>query len=114
MEGVAGVGCTISAVLGYYLYQAAGFSLTFFICGVAFLPALFLLLCLKHPNEVDVEDVDEEDEAKNLLPGEALTEQKAPEANEPKKLKYSQLICKQRILMAAISGAVMGLVYDSL
>ena len=44
MEGVVGIGITISPILGSFIYNAVGFSTTFYIFGALLAPLALLIL----------------------------------------------------------------------
>ena len=49
-EGFVGIGCTLGPILGAFIYQAVGFSYTFYIFGAAMAPfALLICSCLDKP-----------------------------------------------------------------
>ena len=53
MEGVVGIGITISPLIGSFIYQAVGFSTTFYAFGAGMAPvSLVILLCLPTPKQV--------------------------------------------------------------
>jgi MFS family permease len=52
MEGVVGIGMTISPIMGVFIYNVVGFSATFYIFGTAMFPCAFLMLCLPDPKDV--------------------------------------------------------------
>ena len=53
MEGVVGIGITFSPVMGSFIYQAVGFSATFYIFGVSMSPvSLAVCLCLDDPKKI--------------------------------------------------------------
>ncbi len=56
MEGVVGIGCTISPVLGVFIYNAVGFSDTFYIFGSAMTPCAILMLCLPDPKKLKLKN----------------------------------------------------------
>ena len=45
MEGIVGVGITVSPIAGSFVYEAVGFSTTFYIFGAAMAPMSFVILC---------------------------------------------------------------------
>ena len=55
IESVAGLGVTMGPVLGTFVYQAVGFSATFWIFGGAMTPISFLILILL-PSPVQVKE----------------------------------------------------------
>ena len=68
-EGVCGIGCTLGPVLGAFVYNAVGFSDTFFIFGAAISPFAFIIgICLKKPGSQQAEEEEEnEDGGPDLL-----------------------------------------------
>lgn len=52
MEGVVGLGATISPIMGVFIYGAVGFANTFYIFGSAMAPCAFLMLCLPDPKDL--------------------------------------------------------------
>ena len=68
MEGVVGIGITISPILGVCIESAVGFSATFYIFGGAMSPCAFLMLCLPDPKDLRMKNsaigLDEKNENK--------------------------------------------------
>lgn len=63
MEGVVGVGCTLGPMVGSFVYQAVGFSTTFYIFGAAMSPtALMVCLLLGKPKKSAASPADNESE----------------------------------------------------
>ena len=53
MEGVVGIGITVSPVMGSFVYQAVGFSKTFYAFGLGMAPvSLVIILALPSPKQV--------------------------------------------------------------
>ena len=51
MEGVMGIGFTLGPVLGNYIYNAMGFSMTYYFVGSTLAPTALLVLCLRKPSK---------------------------------------------------------------
>ena len=49
MEGMMGIGFTLGPVIGNYIYNFVGFSMTYFTVGSTLAPSALLVLCLKKP-----------------------------------------------------------------
>jgi len=120
MEGICGVGITLSPIMGVFVYNAVGFSKTFLIFGSAMAPFALIVLLLPKPRELsklesqDSAEQDVEDVRLRTDGGETETEREKNEIEEPAKLTYSSLVCQQRVLHPAIAGGVMNMVYGSL
>ena len=109
MECISGIGSMCSSVLGYFINEAVGLTLTFLICGLAFLPSACFLLYLK---ELGARG---DDGGKGSASSDKNSLADAEEVAEPPKgVTYSLLMRNQRILHAALAGAVMALVTDAL
>ena len=51
-EGFVGIGCAMGPILGSIIYEAVGFSYTFYIFGVAMAPfAILICACLNKPKK---------------------------------------------------------------
>ena len=48
LEGISGVGITLSPILGVFIYNAVGFSNTFLIFGLAMAPVALVLVSLRN------------------------------------------------------------------
>ena len=53
MEGIVGVGNTISPIIGFIIYENLGFSMTFYIFGAVSAPlSIILFFTLTNPKEI--------------------------------------------------------------
>lgn len=142
IESVAGIGCTISPIIGVYIFNVVGFSETFYIFGGAMAPCALLMLSLPDPKELSKQEKDDYDdnrkmgsldnpnEPKNmhdkfiddlcdedqekLLKSNDQSKQSIGDQIELEQLTYGKLICNQRVLHSAITAAIMYLVYGTL
>ena len=53
MEGFVGIGITVSPIIGVFIYQALGFSMTFYIFGAAMAPiSIMVFFTLTNPKQI--------------------------------------------------------------
>ena len=53
IEGIVGIGYTISPVMGVFIYGAVGFADTFYIFGSALAPCALFIFCLPDPRDLN-------------------------------------------------------------
>ena len=69
MEGVVGIGITISPIMGVFIYSAVGFANVFYIFGSAMAPCAFLMLLLPNPKDLKSKNnsqISHDDDAEKL------------------------------------------------
>ena len=110
-EGFVGIGCTMGPVLGSLVYNAVGFSWTFYIFGLAMLPfALLVCCCMKEPNAGEEEQGEEEDGLNDPVTHDGQDYEGDAGVT---KITYGRLFCNMKVLFAALTGCMLAIVYGA-
>ena len=113
VEGAVGIGCTVGPILGAFIYDAVGFSTTFYIIGASIAPfALLICSCLPKPTQDGQEEEEEEEvvEKPDLLRVDSTIEVEAIQVGE---ITYGRLFCNMRVLFATLTATMCAIFFGA-